>query len=70
MAEYIRRVHVPPARVQFVLRNPTNWVEYDKAIRAADAELTRLGIKAADDTVTIEATETEIIISFELPEEE
>lgn len=69
MAEYQRRVFTPPARVQYVLKNPTNWCEYDKAIHAVDDEVKRLGIEAADDTVSIEATDTEIVISFALPKD-
>lgn len=69
MAEYQRRVYTPPTRVEYVLPNPTNWAEYDKAIHNVDAEVKRLGITPADDTVTIAATDEEIVISFALPED-
>lgn len=49
-------------RNEWVLPNPTTYVEFDKAMAAALAYAKDNGIIVYDDTIKITATDTEIII--------
>jgi hypothetical protein len=64
VAEYSRRV-VTTRRVEYFTPAPTNGAEFGKAFTAASAEAARLG-DVADDTLTVEGNDEEIVISFVL----
>lgn len=64
MAEYSRRV-VTTRRVEYFLPSPANGAEIGKAFDAAWNEAASLG-DVADDTLTVEGNEEEIVISFAL----
>jgi hypothetical protein len=64
VAEYTRR-EVVTRRVEFALPNPSNAMEYAKACAAAKGELEAAGREIYDNTITITATDAEIIISFD-----
>lgn len=62
MAEHWRRTRTVKT-VEYVLHQPTNWAEVTKVLAALDNELPA-GRRSADSTVTVTATETEIIFSY------
>jgi hypothetical protein len=64
VAEYTRR-EVVTRRVEFAFPNPSNAVEYAKACAAAKGELEAAGREIYDNTITITATDAEIILSYE-----
>lgn len=69
MAEYSTRIKTTK-RHEVVLHNPTNWVEFTKALNVAvmswqNAHATER--QPWDNSLVVEANEDEIIISFEAP---
>lgn len=64
VAEYTRR-EVVTRRVEFALPNPSNATEYAKACAAARQELEAAGREIYDNTITISATDAEIVLSYE-----
>lgn len=62
MAEYSRRV-VTTRRIEYFVPSPTNAAEFGKAMSAAWSEAATFG-DVADDTITVEGQDDEIVISF------
>lgn len=67
MADYSRRVVYPKPRVEYYLSKPSNWAELSKMEAAVDNEVRDKEILPTDDTVTVNANDDEILMSFELP---
>lgn len=67
MADYTRHVRTT-RRVEFTLRSPTNWCEVDKAFNAIKKEIPP-EMARYDDTVTVEAREDVVVISYLLEDE-
>ena len=66
MAEYKTRI-VTTKRQEVVLPNPTNWVEVGKAFAYVNQNLPEK-LRCWADTVTVEATDSEIIIWWKVEE--
>lgn len=52
--------------VEYVLPNPTNWAEFDKAAAAARRDLEKAGRPIGDDTVEVIGRDDEIVLRFEI----
>lgn len=63
MADFLQRTR-HTARVEYVLPNPTNWAEVGKVFAAIQNDLSEL--PTGDDTVTVQATDEEIVFSYPL----
>lgn len=64
MAEYTFR-DVTTVRREYALRRPTNWAEIDKVHAAIARELDDLGLSHSDNRVMVDATDDEIVWSYE-----
>jgi hypothetical protein len=63
MADFQQRTR-HTARTEYVLPNPTTWVEIEKVLVALREDLS--GEPVYDDTVTVSANDTEIVFSYPL----
>jgi hypothetical protein len=61
MADYIKRI-VTTRRAEYTLNNPTNWTEVEKVFANIRRELSDK--KLWDDTVSVEAHDDIILISY------
>jgi hypothetical protein len=66
MASYSKRT-VTTTRVEYVLTCPTNWVEVQKAMIAAEVELGEERARM-DDAVTVECRDDGLVLWYEVPQ--